>query len=180
MADTYIIDGYNLIHALGMIQKNMEAGGLERSRRMLLAFLAKAFGPDCPRVTVVFDAKQAPPRVSRQQVSHGLTVHFAPKDQSADDWIETLIEQHAEPRSLVVVSNDVRLQTAAQRAGARGWSHEGLLDFVEKRTVPDATPPGEVRSHDLTPEEKQRWLQEFKDLENDPELKEFFEMDRFE
>ena len=180
MADSYIIDGYNLIHALGMIQKNMDSGGLERSRRMLLAYLAKEFGPDSPRVTVVFDARQSPPRVSRQQVIHGLNIHFAPKHQSADDWIETLIEQHSQPRTLVVVSNDVRLQTAAQRAGAQSWSHDRLLDFVERRTPPGSSSMEDSRSDDLTPDEKQRWLKEFENLENDPELKEFFEMDRFE
>ena len=107
-------------------------------------------------------------------------MHFAPKDQSADDWIETLIDQHAAPRSLIVVSNDMRLQTAAQRAGARGWSHEELLDFVERRHKPAEDSASEVRPSELTPDEKQRWLKEFEHLESDPALREFFEMDRFE
>ena len=87
MSDSYIIDGYNLIHALGMIQKQMNPGGLEESRRKLLVFLVDRFGADAARVTVVFDAKLAPRGVPRQQTYHGLQVHFAPKNQSADDWI---------------------------------------------------------------------------------------------
>src|SRR5437016_3218596 len=126
MSDSYIIDGYNLIHALGMIQKQMNAGGLEESRRKLLVFLTDRFGADAPRVIVVFDARHAPGGVPRQQTYHGLHVHFAPKDQSADDWIEKLIKDEAQPRALVVVSNDNRLQNAARRRGARGWSHDAL------------------------------------------------------
>ena len=60
MHDSYLIDGYNLIHALGMIRKLMGPGGLEESRNTLLAFLAKAFGENASRVTIVFDAQHAP------------------------------------------------------------------------------------------------------------------------
>ncbi len=179
MPDSYVIDGYNLIHALGMIQKQMNPGGLEESRRTLLAFLTQAFGADTARVTVVFDAKHAPRGVPRQQLSHGLHVHFAPKDQSADDWIEKLIEDDTQPRALVVVSNDMRLQHAARRRGARGWSHEALLDFLEQRATPTA-PDAQEKSSELSPQEMKRWLKEFETLESDPELREFFEHDRFD
>src|ERR1051325_10695314 len=133
MADSFLIDGYNLLHALGMIRKNAGPGGLEAGRRRLLEFLVTAFAADAGQVTIVFDAKQAPRGVKRQQQYHGLHVDFAPKGQSADDRIEDLIEQAAEPRTLVVVSNDARLQNAARRSGARAWTHEDLLDFFEKK-----------------------------------------------
>jgi hypothetical protein len=32
----------------------------------------------------------------------------------------------------------------------------------------------------MTPEERARWLAEFGPLESDPELKEFFDLDRFD
>src|SRR5207249_3119708 len=138
MRDSYLIDGYNLIHALGMIQKQMAPGGLEASRTKLLDFLAQGFGDDAASCTVVFDAKQAPRGFSRTQEYHGLSIRFAPKLQSADDLIETLIDETAEPKTLVVVSNDARLQNAAKRRGARAWSHEAILDFLEER---QAAPP---------------------------------------
>lgn len=180
MPDSYIIDGYNVIHALGMIQKQVDPGGLEASRRRLLDFLSEAFRDDAGRVTVVFDAKQAPRGVPRQQTYHGLHIHFAPKDQSADDWIEHLIENDAQPRALVVVSNDLRLQNAARQRGALGWSHEALLDFLEKRPTSTAAPAQEEKGGQLSPEETKRWLKEFETLESDPELKEFFDHDRFD
>ena len=108
MPDSYVIDGYNLIHALGMIRKEAGPGGLEASRNQLLQFLAQSFGDRTTEVTVIFDAKHAPRHVSREKIIHGVHVRFAPKGQSADDLIETLIDEHASPKTLVIVSNDGR------------------------------------------------------------------------
>ena len=52
----YLIDGYNLLHALGMVRRQLEPAGLERARRALLEFLKKAHGEEASAVTVVFDA----------------------------------------------------------------------------------------------------------------------------
>jgi predicted RNA-binding protein with PIN domain len=178
---TFIIDGYNLIHALGMIRKDAGPGGLEKSRIQLLQFLAKSFGNDASNVTVVFDAERAPRRAERQQVLLGINVHFAPKGQSADDWIETLIREHTAPKQLVLVSNDARLERAAKQRGALGWSHEQLLDYFDRqRVVAGDSEAVQEKQNTMSPEEVKAWHEEFADLETDPELKEFFEMDRFE
>jgi hypothetical protein len=73
------------------------------------------------------------------------------------------------------------LQKAARQRGARAWSHEMLLDFLEKRN--EARTPSASRAdgdetkptHDI-----KEWLKEFETLESDPELKEFFDHNRFE
>ncbi|MBI1831083.1 MAG: NYN domain-containing protein [Planctomycetes bacterium] len=152
MSPSYIIDGYNLIHALGMIQKNEPAGGLEDSRRRLLSFLAGVFAGQTSRVIVVFDAQDAPPGATRQLHFQGLKVHFAPKHLTADDWIEKLIADEKQPRGLVVISNDHRLQIAARQRGARAWPHDALLDFAESRNAPpiaSAAGPEGDGSYDL-------------------------------
>ncbi len=180
MRDSYLVDGYNLIHALGMIRRDLPPGGLEQSRRALLAFLVRAFGDRASDVTVVFDARHAPPGVSRTQEFDGLHVQFAAKNESADDLIEALIDEAAQPEALVVISGDHRLQAAARRRGAQAWSHDELLDFLEK---PEATTPpgaGADTPKKMSPEELRRWLTEFGYLENDPEFKEFFDYDKFE
>jgi predicted RNA-binding protein with PIN domain len=165
-----------------MLPRAVAPGELEESRRQLVAFLAHGFGPGI-KITIVFDAAHAPRNVPRQLTQHGLHIEFAPATQSADDRIETLIEEASAPASLVVVSNDHRLQNAARRRGAEAWSHDALLDFLGKRQArPKATPaePGAEKSETLSPEELRRWMLEFGHLQNDPELKEFFDMDRFE
>ena len=180
MADTYVIDGYNLIHALGMIRRDAGPRGLEAARTQLLQFLAQSFGDNSSSVTVIFDAKHAPRGAVRDQVFHGMSVRFAPKEQSADDLIETIIQEHAAPRSLVVVSNDARLQNAAQRRLARAWSHEALLDFLEQRPVSKTSPDADEKSQGGSPEETRRWQREFADLKDDPSLREFFKHDQFD
>jgi predicted RNA-binding protein with PIN domain len=190
MPGSYIIDGYNLIHALGMIQHKLDPGGLEESRRKLLTLLADAFGAGASSVTVVFDAQHAPPGLPHRQQYHGLHIHFAPKNQSADDLIETMLDETTQPRLLVIVSNDGRLQNAAKQRGARAWSHEDLLDYLEKREKARSSPPStgggrlepadERRRAALSPEELKRWLKEFDTLESDPEFKEFFDHNKFE
>jgi uncharacterized protein len=182
MSVAYLIDGYNLIHALGMIRKNAGPGGLEASRTQLLQYLAQAFGENASRVTIIFDAKQAPRLATREQQAHGMTLCFAPKGQTADDVIETLIDSHASPKTLVVVSNDMRLQRAAQRRGAQAWTHEMLLDFFDKaKDSPVESPniPAE-KNETLSAEEAKHWQSKFADLQNDPELKEFFDHDQFD
>ena len=184
MADAYLIDGYNLIHALGLIDRQLGTVALERSRSRLLDFLKDSFASDSARVTVVFDARLAPAHLPHQQRHHGILMLFAPKTQTADDLIETLIDTNPSPRALIVISNDTRLQQSAQRRGSRWWSHTDLLDFLDERPAfaksTGSAKPEEKGPETMSPEEKEHWMKEFQALETDPELKEFFDMDRFE
>jgi predicted RNA-binding protein with PIN domain len=181
MATSIVIDGYNLIHALGLLDRQRGGKVLEQARARLLVFLRKSFAADA-NVTIVFDARHAPPRVPRQQAYQGLHIQFAAGSESADDRIEHMIDEEPEPRKLIIVSNDHRLQQAAQRRGAQGWDHAQLLDFFEQRTAetPNRPASDEKQSGPLSPAEKAHWLHEFEALEADPELREFFEMDRFD
>lgn len=177
MAYRYLIDGYNLVHALGFLFKSDGTHALEKSRQRLLAFLKTEFGEDAAQVTVVFDAAHAPRRGTPWQVYHGLHVHFALDQQTADDEIEIMLAQESEARSLVVVSNDHRLQESARRAGALGWDCTRFLDHLETRTAgagprPPETPEKQGRLSDA---EKRHWLETFKDVADDAEFKELFE-----
>ena len=57
-----LIDGYNLLHASGILGGGLGPGGLERSRLALLNFVAEAVdAKELAHTTVVFDAAGAPP-----------------------------------------------------------------------------------------------------------------------
>ncbi len=43
-----------------------------------------------------------------------------------------------------------------------------------------ATPADDEKRETMSVEEMKRWMLEFGHLQNDPELKEFFDLDRFE
>ncbi len=115
-----IIDGYNLLGAVGIVGRGVGPGGLERSRLGLLNFLAESLEPgELPRTTVVFDAQNAPPGLPRVVKHRGITVRFAAEYEDADSLIEELIRTESAPRRLTVVSSDHRIQRAARRRKAR-------------------------------------------------------------
>ncbi len=124
----YLIDGYNLAHALGLVPHKRVPHGAETARRSLLIRLREAPGLDPALTTVVFDALQAAAGSPTRLDFLGFRVLFA-HDQLADDLIEELIHQEADPRQLTVVSDDRRLK---ESAGRRGCQALGCLDFLEQ------------------------------------------------
>jgi hypothetical protein len=114
-----IIDGYNLLNAVGIVGRGAGPGGLQRSRLALLNFLAESLEPEeAAHATVVFDAHDAPAGLPRSVEHRGLTVRFAARFEDADSLIEELIRRHSAPRRLTVVSSDHRVQRAARRRKA--------------------------------------------------------------
>ena len=90
MSVTFIIDGYNLLHAMGVLSGPVGPHGLEQARRRLLGLLHGAVGEEQAAVTVVFDAARAVPGVDSEQEFRGLRILFATGKQEADDVIELL------------------------------------------------------------------------------------------
>ncbi len=114
-----LIDGYNLLHATGIIGSGRGPGALQRSRTALLNFIVESLSEtDLGKCTVVFDASNAPYGVQRNTKHRGLAVLFADKDADADSLIEDLIIAHSAPKRLTVVSSDHRIQRAASRRKA--------------------------------------------------------------
>jgi uncharacterized protein len=114
-----LIDGYNLLHATDIFGAEGPGTDLHRTRMALLNFIASAIRErERPQTTIVFDASGAPPGLPRTISHQGMTVHFAQRHSDADEMIEELLEQHRDPRSLLVVSGDRRVQRAARHCGA--------------------------------------------------------------
>ena len=172
-----LIDGYNLLHAAGIIPAGSEQGSLASARRGLFDFLVRGLTADeRQQTTVVFDARRAPPGLPREMTLRGLRILFAHDHDEADDLIEVLIRAEHVPRNLVVVSSDHRIQRAAKRRRAKSidsdrwyWQmrerrdHEQTdLDVSAEQGKPDAP---------LTDEELAIWLAAFGDMDDaDAEL----------
>jgi uncharacterized protein len=181
MHGDYLIDGYNLIHAIGLLPRKAGPGGLEKARQGLLGLLKGSFGNAASCLTVVFDASRAPPGVKPEQDFHGIHVLYATGRAQADDVIEDLLQHAAVPKAVTVVSDDHRLQQAARRRRARFLGCHDFLDGLEKtrkRTSPRKK--NEERRKELTSEETKEWLSAFADLEKDPAFKELFNRFDFE
>jgi uncharacterized protein len=140
-----LIDGYNLLHASGILGRGVGPGSLERSRNALLNFLAESLlERELAGTTVVFDAREAPPGLPRMTTFRGITVRFAPRGSDADAEIEELIAASHAPRRLTVVSSDHRLHRAARRRRARAidsdrWYFDVIRQRID-RTRPKSLP----------------------------------------
>jgi predicted RNA-binding protein with PIN domain len=171
----YLIDGYNLLHAMGVLRGRVGPQGLQKARQRLLGLLQGALGMESSDTTIVFDAAGAPAGAADEQECGGIQVRFAVHHEQADDLIEALIRQSSAPKQLTVVSDDHRIQVAARRRHCRVL---GCLDFLEEleRTRHrrlarlDKEPEKQVPSR----EDMDRWLRTFADLDNEPEMRELF------
>jgi predicted RNA-binding protein with PIN domain len=170
----YLIDGYNLLHAMGVLRGRVGPSGLEKARLRLLGLLRGTYGERAADVTVVFDAAGAPPGAEEDAWCQGIHVRYAVHQPEADDLLEMLIHQDSAPNQLTVVSDDHRLQQAGRRRECVVLGCQEYLEFLGRhrqairqraRKRPEKTPlPGTA--------ETKRWLREFADLEKDPNWKE--------
>jgi predicted RNA-binding protein with PIN domain len=158
----YLIDGYNLLHRVGLISSQITGSQLEWARRRLLERLSAHYAAEGYRVTVVFDARNARQRDSADPVFHGIQVRFA-REEEADDLIETLIRESDRPSVLTVVSDDRRLREAARR---RGCPVVGCVEYYESLGRPASQPARTGNTEALKPGppsqvETEEWLKEF-------------------
>jgi predicted RNA-binding protein with PIN domain len=162
-----LIDGYNLLNAVGIIGHGTGATSLERSRLALLNFLAESLEPsEIASTTIVFDAHSPPRGLPRALEHRGLKVRFAVQYDDADSLLEELIRADTSPRRLTVVSSDHRLQRAAHRRRARAVDSDVWYDEIIHRryakTPATAGPAARVKPNvPLLAEEVQRWLRQF-------------------
>ncbi len=161
-----IIDGYNLMHAAGIVGRGVGRGSLERSRLALLNFVAESLEPAMlATTTIVFDARQAPPGLPRELSHRGVTVLFAAGYESADELIEQLIQRDSAPRRLTVVSSDHRLHRAARRRKAQAidsdqWYVQTIAARNDRR---QAKPKVRKPPTPLARSEVEYWLAQFED-----------------
>jgi predicted RNA-binding protein with PIN domain len=172
----YLIDGYNLLHAMGLLSGKVGPHGLEKARVNLLGRLAGAFGSEAGNVTVVFDASRSPPGADAAGQYQGVRVHYT-HHQEADDLIEEFIRHDASPRKLTVVSNDRRLKDAARRRQCRVLGCADFLERIDRPYRPSGSRPPETpaKPEEISRDEAQHWLREFGDLADDPKLKDWFD-----
>ena len=159
-----IIDGYNLLHASGIMGRGSGPGGFERSRNALLDFVADSLdGRQLAGTTVVFDARMAPPGLPHTKKHRGITVRFAPRRSDADEEIEQMIAAHSAPRRLIVVSSDHRLHRAARRRRAKAIDSEKWYAEVVRRRIDRArkNSPAAKPSEPPTAGEVGYWLRQF-------------------
>ena len=161
----YLIDGYNLLHALGLARRGGGRSAWDAARRQLLDWLADQLGGSTSAVTVVFDAQHASGGLVEER-HRGLRI-LRDRGRSADDLIEDLLRADGSPETLTVVSNDARIREAAARRGAGvrrcGEFVDGLIGPRRSWTGGAPTAPGDEKPPGPTAEEEAEWLRRFGD-----------------
>ena len=159
----YLIDGYNLLYALGLARKNGGRAAWDRARRVLLDWLADRHGAAAGNVTVIFDAQNSLGGVVEEK-HRGLRV-LRDRGRTADDMIEDLLREEKSPETLTVVSNDGRVREAAQRRGAAVRKCNEYLDELlgpKQPTRPDRTAdPAADKDVLPTADERAAWERAF-------------------
>lgn len=168
-----IIDGYNLLHAAGMAQRDYAHGDLQRCRTRLIRFLLqKLSAAELGRAVLVFDARVPPPDRPNEFRISGLKVQFANPGGDADEMIERLLAEHSAPGRVTLISSDRRLQTAARRRHSKPVASEEFFDQLERRDRPSrhdelspADPYTELKQgRSLTTGEVAAWQKVFGDI----------------
>jgi len=125
----FLIDGYNLMYAVGVYPASGDRAAFDAARRRFLDWLSGQPAIKAVPVRVVLDAQYAT-RDHGTTRHRGLVVTYT-FNQTADDLIETLIDIDLNPQRLRVVSNDHRIRTAAKRGRCRALSCEAFMDWLQ-------------------------------------------------
>jgi predicted RNA-binding protein with PIN domain len=182
MSAAYLIDGYNLLHAMGLMGSSLGPQGLEMARHRLVGLLRGALEDESGAVTVVFDGAGNNSADGAEQCLRGIHVQFAKGKQEADDVIESVIRRWSAPKDLFVVSDDRRIQRAARRRSCQVWGCEPFLAWLDRHRKERQAKGKERPEKDegLSSAEAEKWMAEFGDVEHDPSLRKAFESFDFE
>ncbi len=147
MAKRYlIIDGYNFLHAAGMFPRRVDGITLENARKRLARFLEACLSPgERDRTTIVFDVRRNRSEVPPREFVSRMTILNAVEHADADSQIEQLIQEHAVPKQVLVVSSDHRLHRAARSRQARAIDSEQFHEQMQQR-LPRHRPQQHTRS----------------------------------
>lgn len=159
---TFLIDGYNLLHALGLANRRMGRGELARARQRLIDWLDESHSTESDSIHVVFDARNAERASPGEQVTSKVHVTYS-TGQFADDLIEEMIAAESQPRHMTVVSNDSRLLDAARRRGCVAATSGEYIDSLTAHRPKAAKPAGDQSDKPDAPDEQEmaEWLRQF-------------------
>lgn len=124
----FLIDGYNfLFHA------EEERRSLEKQRDTLIERLYLAFEKLQLSGAIIFDGSRRRDEESGRSYDSPLETIFAPKGQSADEYILEELSSVQNKKTIMVVSNDKGLTRHAQTLGAQTRSIQAFLHWLNKR-----------------------------------------------
>lgn len=160
-ADTFLVDGYNVIRRNPELRAREDRRDLEAGREALLGRILASRLPARCRVIVVFDGAGDMPACALQSRA-GLEVRFSRPPQNADQAILSILKSRHDNSSVVVVTADRELEWEAKKLGARVTDPEewisAMMPHGPKQRKEDRGRPEKPVS---TKEEVGIWLEIF-------------------
>lgn len=156
-----IVDGYNLMHVIRKSDEdftNLTEVGL---CKIISEYLKRVRD----RGHVVFDGTGPYDKTDMEWLGgiENLEVYFSGAKTEADEIIEQKIQDSSAPKSLVVVSTDRRIRTAAAKRKATAVTSEifwlQLIQQMEHQNKPSVEP--KEKRQGLTEGETDQWLDYF-------------------
>lgn len=162
-----IIDGYNVLFAIGRYGGKPIGEVIEQARTRLLHQLVRYHQETGDGVTVIFDSKQPAGGASREESLPGVRIRYSHPPRTADDDIRRLVETSTAPRHIRVVTSDRALARDCAQAGA---DVVGAKTFYHELSRQTRQADAEGREHQLKREppsadEVREWLEIFGDDE---------------
>ena len=151
---SFLIDGYNFLFRIEGLKK----GSLEKKREHFIDILDQELACFKSTVFIVFDSAQQMSHFAQCAHREHLDILYAPKGQSADEYILELVEISRSPKTLTVVTSDTGLARQCQHMGARTISIEDFIALIVKKVKKSICKPPCYRE---TPSEIERLLKAF-------------------
>lgn len=126
-----IIDGYNVIHSWESLKK-IASHSLEDARKALMDTLANYVAYTKTELVLVFDAYLVKDGMGSDFMENGYRVVFTKADQTADTYIEIMMNELGPNYNVRVVTGDRLLQNSAVVSGVLRMTAKELEDEITK------------------------------------------------
>ncbi|MCX5706327.1 MAG: NYN domain-containing protein [Candidatus Omnitrophica bacterium] len=154
MSLQFIIDGYNITHHPEFARLANKKIRDSRLALLDLIKLKKLCGSPNNSALVIFDG-YPDPSIDLEEKS--IEVIFS-KHESADERIRRLVELSANPKNIVVVSDDKEISLFIKAIGAKKMTVEEFLASAKKRADPEEPEITYSAMHKINEELRKLWL----------------------
>jgi len=131
---------------------------LEEKRTSIIQALNEALTSFKSEVSIVFDSSQQIRDYAQSAELFSLEVIYAPRGQTADEYIIELVQLSKNPKIKTVVTSDSGLARQCEHLGAKVLSTEDFIAFVLKKMKKK---PSSKKEYKESPAEIERLLEIF-------------------
>ena len=126
-----IVDGYNVIHQLEELSETAK-NDLDAARRLLCDRLSSYAAFRKTRLVVVFDGWKVKGNPGEKTAFHNIQVVYTKEHQTADNYIESLVNEIGRNYDVKVATSDALIQLSSLRSGVLRMSARELWQEISR------------------------------------------------